>query len=62
MIIMANTYCHDGYCEPTGKESTNTEISDKVFIGGFILAMIAFTAIVWYGASIGIYIDPASFN
>ncbi|AIF51647.1 hypothetical protein [Pelosinus sp. UFO1] len=57
---MANTYCHNGYCEPTGKESTNTEISDKVIIGGYILFLIALTAIVWYGSSIGIDLDPAS--
>jgi hypothetical protein len=59
MIIIANTYCHDGYCEPAGKE-TNTEISDKVIIGGCVLFMIALSAIVCYGVSIGIYIDPAS--
>jgi len=60
MIIMANTYCHDGYCEPTGKESPNTEISNKVIIGGYVLFVIALTVIVWYGVSIGIYVDPAS--
>ena len=46
---MANIYCDDGYCEPTGKESTNTKISDKVVIGGYILFMIALTAMgLWY--------------
>jgi len=57
---MANIHCDDGYCEPTGKESTNTEISNKVIIGGYILFVIALTAIVLYGVSIGIYVDPAS--
>jgi hypothetical protein len=61
MIIMANTYCHKGYCEPA-EESSKMEISDKVIIGGFVLAMIVFTAILWYGVSMGIYIDPASLN
>jgi len=59
---MANTYCHDGYCDPTSKESTNKEISNKFIIGGYILFVIALSAIVWYGVSIGIYIDPASLN
>jgi hypothetical protein len=59
MIIMANAYCHKGYCEPV-EESSKTEISDKVIIGGFVLTMIVFTAILWYGASIGIYVDPMS--
>jgi hypothetical protein len=62
MIIMANTYCHNGYCEPTGKESTNTEISKKVLFGGYVLFIIAVAAIVWYGTSMGIYIDPATLN
>jgi hypothetical protein len=62
MIIMANTYCHKGYCEPAEEENSKMEISDKVIIGGFILAMIVFSAILWYGASIGIYVDPASLN
>ena len=56
---MANTYCHGEYCEPTGKESLNTDMSDKVIIGGYVLFMIALTTIVWYGISIGIYVDPA---
>ena len=30
---MANTCCHDEYCEPTDKESTNAESSHKVIIG-----------------------------
>jgi hypothetical protein len=59
---MSNTYCHNGYCEPTDKENINEETSNKIIIGGCILFMIAFTAIVWYGVSIGIYIDPASLN
>lgn len=59
---MANAYCHNGYCEPTGKKSTNTEISDKVVIGGYILFVIALAALVLYEASLGIYIDPASLS
>ena len=58
---MANTYCHDGYCEPAGKE-TNTELSDKVVIGGYVLFVIALAALVLYEASLGIYIDPASLS
>jgi len=58
---MVNTYCHNGYCEPI-EESSKMEFSDKVIIGGFILAMIVFSAILWYGVSIGIYVDPASLN
>jgi hypothetical protein len=34
----------------------------KVKIIGYVLSMIALTAIVWYGASIGIYVDPVSLN
>ncbi|GMB00877.1 hypothetical protein [Pelosinus sp. IPA-1] len=59
---MANTYCHNGYCDPTGKESNDTEISDKVVIGGYILFVIALAALVLYEASLGIYIDPASLS
>jgi hypothetical protein len=59
---MANTYCHDEYCEPTAKENTNMEISNKVIIGGYILFMIALSAIIWYGISIGVYVDPASLS
>jgi len=57
---MANTCCHNGYCEPTGTESSNTGISNTVIIGGYVLTMIAFTAIMWYGVSIGIYVDPTT--
>lgn len=60
MIIMANTYSYKGYCETTDKESNM--ISDIVIIGGYILSMIAFTVIVWYGVSIGIYVDPTSIS
>ena len=57
---MANTYCHDGYSEPTDKESNNVEISNKVIFGGYVLYAIILTAIVWYGASIGFYPDITS--
>ncbi|MBP2658899.1 MAG: hypothetical protein H6Q69_1931 [Firmicutes bacterium] len=56
---MANSYCHDGYCE-TRKEDPNESFDKKVVIGGYILFLIALTAIVLYGVSIGIYIDPAA--
>jgi len=59
---MANTYCHDGYCEPTDKKGNTTEISNKVIIGGYALVMIALAAVIWYGVSMGFYIDPASVN
>jgi hypothetical protein len=61
MIIMANAYCHKGYSESV-EESIKTQSNDKLLIGGFVLAMIVFTAILWYGASIGIYVDSASLN
>ena len=56
---MANTYCHDGYCEPIAKGSPNAEVSNKVIIGGYVLFTIALAALVWYEASIGIYIDTS---
>ena len=59
---MANTYCHEEYCETTEKESKNTEISDKVIIGGYALVMIALGAVILYGVSMGFYIDPAYLN
>lgn len=57
---MANTYCHDEYCDPTHNGNPNAEISDTVRIIGYVLFMIALAAMVLYGASTGIYIDPAS--
>ena len=59
---MANTYCHDRCCESTCKESPNMGASDKIIIGFYVLIMIAFTAILWYEVSIGIYIDPTYLN
>ncbi|AJQ29911.1 hypothetical protein [Pelosinus fermentans] len=57
---MANTCCHDGYCETTRKEDPNESFDKKVIIGGYILFLLALTAIVLYGVSIGVYIDPAT--
>ncbi len=59
---MANTHCHNGCCESTGKGNNNTEISNKVLIGGYVLFMIALAAIAWYGTSTGIYIDPVALH
>lgn len=57
---MANTYCYKGYCDDAQAES-DLKLSDKVLIaGGYILALIALTALVIYGPSQGIYIDPAA--
>ncbi len=59
---MANSYCHDEYCETTRREDTQESSDKKIVIGLYILFLIASTAIVWYGASIGVYIDPAVLN
>ena len=59
---MANMNYQDGSREPTRKESPNADINDKIIIGGFVLVAMALTAILYYAASIGIYIDPAAFN
>ncbi len=59
---MANTICHDGYCEPVRDENSedNSQMTfgDKVIIGGVVLVMVAFLAISWYGVSLGLYPDP----
>ncbi len=57
---MANTVCHDGY-EPTLNKGNNqtTIFGENIFIVGYVLFGIAFGALLWYGASIGIYIDSA---
>ena len=57
---MANTYCYKGYCDDAPAES-DLKLSDKILIaGGYIVALIALTALVIYGSSQGIYIDPAT--
>ncbi len=59
---MANTVCHDGYCEPTlNKENNQTTIfgENTLVIGGYALFAIALGALLWYEASIGIYIDSS---
>lgn len=62
---MASTVCHDEYCEPTltRKDSFEMTLGDKMIVtGGFLLVAIALGALLWYEASIGIYIDPASLS
>jgi hypothetical protein len=62
MIIMANTYYHSRCSDPV-EDSLKTEISDKIIIGSVVLlTIIAFSAIYWYGNSIGIYVDPVTLN
>lgn len=60
--MMANTYCHGGYCDFTDKEreaDVKATFADKLFIfGGYALLAAIVTAIVLYGASQGAYIDP----
>ena len=55
MVIMAKTYCHEGYCEPTQIAESNED--NIAVIGGYILFVITLTIILWYGASVGIYPD-----
>lgn len=57
---MENTYCQNGYYEPIHKESYKVTTSDKIIISGYIVLLIAITAVVLYQVSIGIYIDPES--
>lgn len=59
---MANAICNDEYCNPTlNREVDQTTIfGDKtLIIGGYALFAIALGALLWYEASIGIYIDSA---
>ncbi len=57
---MANTYCYKGYCDDA-HEAGKIKLSDKLLIaGGYILAMLVLSALFIYGASQGIYVDPAS--
>ncbi len=61
---MANTVCHDGYCEPSlnSEVDQTTIFGDKaLIIGLYSLLAIAIGAFLWYEASIGIYIDPTAF-
>ncbi|SMC56782.1 hypothetical protein [Sporomusa malonica] len=56
---MANTYCYKGYCDGAHEEG-KIKLLDKFLIaGGYILAMLVLSALVLFGASQGIYIDPA---
>ncbi|SFL42012.1 hypothetical protein [Pelosinus propionicus] len=59
---MANAYCHNRYCESTKKEELNESMNKKILIGGYLLFLVALTAIVLYGASIGVYIDPTTLS
>lgn len=62
---MAHTLCNDGYCESIQNReasSTMTMASKLSIIGGCSLAVIAWTLLLWYEVTIGIYIDPASLS
>ncbi|MBP2627994.1 MAG: hypothetical protein H6Q68_2705 [Firmicutes bacterium] len=56
---MPNVYYHNGYCKSMCGGNPNTDISEKAAIGGYVLFVIALTAIVLHGVFTGIYIDPA---
>ncbi len=58
---MANTVCHNGYCEPTlnREDSFVTSIGDKVIIGGFAFFVITSLALSIYGVLMGYYPDPS---
>ncbi len=65
MIIMANEYCHDGYCDLSPKEvkesSKTMPVNDQLSIIGLSLFLAVISGLlVWYGAAHGIYVDPAS--
>lgn len=57
---MANTVCHEGYCESPLTRGNNSKISlgDMAVIGGIVLTMIAFSAVLWYGTAAGFYPTP----
>jgi len=56
---MESTYCQDGCCKQTIKEGPRREISNKVIISGYALYVVALGALIWYEASIGIFIDAS---
>ena len=50
---MANTICHDGYCEPALNRKDSSEMAfgfKAMIIGGYVLFAIALGAFSWYGA------------
>ncbi|VBB05343.1 Hypothetical protein LUCI_0550 [Lucifera butyrica] len=57
---MANTYCHEKYNEPVEASDQITLSAKALIIGGYVLFVALLGALLWYGASIGIYVDPAS--
>jgi hypothetical protein len=62
---MSNTICHDGYCEPAlnREASLKTTIGEKaIIVGVYLLLVAASGALLWYGASMGYYPDPALLN
>ncbi len=61
---MTDAVCHDGYCEPTLNREDSSKMTFGVkamLIGGYVLLAVVIAAVLWYEASIGIYIDPAAF-
>jgi hypothetical protein len=59
---MSNAICQEEYCELTlNKESSDrmTFSQKALLVGGYTLFGIAFGALLWYEAFLGIYIDPA---
>ncbi len=56
---MANTICHEGYCESVRGEDTKMTFGNKVAIGSFILGVVAIIGLSLYGISLGYYPDPA---
>lgn len=63
MIVMANTYCHEGYCDLTGKKRVDGEkvtFTEKLLIlGAYGVFVAVISALVLYSAYHGIYLDPA---
>ena len=63
---MSNAICHDGFCEPTlnsadsitnRADSTTMTLGAKIsIIGGSVLAVVAWAALLWYEVSLGIYL------
>lgn len=53
---MANTYCHEGYCNLARKKEEN---GDKLLVIGISAAIVlCTTTALFYANSHGIYIDP----
>lgn len=58
MIIMADTYCHEGYSDAVSKEEKSG--SKLLFTGSYVLFALAVSAVILYANAYGIYFDPAS--